>query len=120
MNQLEISHASILAAVLYGAGHTTTLKVKPDDAPGEMEVTVPIVNIDHEENAVVLTMKMKDVMPFVKDTYLMNCAIAGPGENGALVVVFEKEEKKPMLLGANGNQVHKQSDLMSRVLASFK
>lgn len=121
MTTKPVSIQAILAAVLYGAGKTRETKIQMDDAQKPMQVQMPVVNIDQEGDACVLVMKLEDVMPFVEEAYKIEVAMVNPEKpDGGVIVCVEKEAPAPRLLQANGEAFQHRSDLMARVLESFK
>lgn len=117
MNQpVEINPLALLAAVLFNAGKTEKIKVKPDDGGEEIEVDSACIGIEEEGDALVCILTVDKLMHFMQTAYDFKFRI----NNGMAILSFEKQEAAPTLLNANGQKIATESEVVQKLMERLR
>lgn len=111
---VNISPFAILAAILFHVNESEEMTVVPDDSTESQQMSVEVVSIAKEKDAVVCVIPLKKIIKYAQIPYNFQLR----SENGQAIISFEKQDSPAVttLVAPNGQPIANKSDTVLKLL----
>lgn len=122
-NQPNFSPFAILAGILFNLDKNIRTKVKPDDAAEEVDVDLPVVNIEERDGALVCVLPLGAVSHFSENPYDTRIMIEQDPINpskGRVIIAFAPKTETSNLFSVNGHKFTSGNSALDQLMAKLR